>query len=110
MSPCIGLRAAYRNSIASTANANTEKATLLGQNNHEFQVVITGSSLYSYSCFSHTVTGHQDEVRACNLTYAGLGAYRILIIRCSERPAANCAALGPKSSSLYVYNYTWGFS
>jgi hypothetical protein len=33
-----------------------------------------------------------------------------LIIRCSERPAANCAALGPKSSSLYVYNYTWGFS
>jgi hypothetical protein len=45
MTPCIGLRAAYRNSIASTASAKTDKATLLGQNNHEFQVVITGSSL-----------------------------------------------------------------
>src|SRR6185503_5585432 len=56
MTPCIGLRAAYRNSIASTTNASTEKATLLGQNNHEFQVVITGSSHYSYGCFSHTVT------------------------------------------------------
>src|SRR4029077_11036506 len=87
MSPCIGLRAAYRNSIASTANANTEKATLLGQNNHEFQAVSHGSPPYSYSCFSHAVTRHQDEVRECNLTYAGLGAYRILIIRCSERPA-----------------------
>src|SRR4029077_15552805 len=92
MTPCIGVRAAYRNSIASTANANTEKATLLGQNNHEFQVVITGSSLYSCGCFSHTVTGHQDEVRA----------------HC-VRSAANCAALGPKSSSLYVYKYTWWF-
>jgi hypothetical protein len=83
MTPCIGLRAAYRNSIASTANVKTEKATLLGQNNHEFQVVITGSSLCSYRCFSHTVTMHQDEVRACNHIYAGLAAYRILTFRCS---------------------------
>jgi hypothetical protein len=45
MTPCIGLRAAYRKSIASMANAKTDKATLFGQNNHEFQVVITGSSL-----------------------------------------------------------------
>src|ERR1700704_4250026 len=110
MTPCIGLRAAYRNSIASTANANTEKATLLGQNNHEFQVVITSSSHYSYSCVSIPLqTGHQDEVGVCNLTCAGLGANRILTIRCRGRSATNCATLGPKISLLYVYKYTWGF-
>src|ERR1700704_829335 len=85
MTPCIGLRAAYRNSIASTANANTEKATLLGQNNHEFQVVITGSSHYSYSCVSIPLpTGHQDEVGACNLTCAGLETNRILTIATAQ--------------------------
>jgi hypothetical protein len=110
MIPCMGLRAAYRNSIASTANANTEKATLLGQNNHEFQVVITGSSLYSYGCFSHTVTGHQDEVTACNLTCAWLGAYSD--IECSLQCVicGRLAAIGPKNSSLYAYKYTWGFA
>ena len=61
MTPCIGLRAAYRTSVTSTLNTKTDRATLLGQNNHEFQVVITGSSLCSYRCFSHTVTANDPR-------------------------------------------------
>src|SRR5207344_1316350 len=110
MTPCIGLRAAYRNSIANTATANTEKATLLGQNNHEFQVVITGSSICSYQCFSHAVTMHQADVRVRNLIYAWLGACRIVTCRWGAGSAPICAALGLKSSSLYAHEYTWCFS
>jgi hypothetical protein len=48
----MGLRAAYKNSIASTANAKTEKATLLGQNSHEFQVVIIIPPFADIRCLS----------------------------------------------------------
>jgi hypothetical protein len=44
-------------------NAKTDKATLLGQNNHEFQVVITVPPFADTTAFLVTILGHLRHAR-----------------------------------------------